>query len=120
MIPELLISALIIVESGGNDSAVGDGGRAKGCLQIHVGVIEDVRKFSGVVFTHESMHLRSHAIYACQIYLTHYGNAYERRTGKKASLEVLARIWNGGYAGLWRNEKATDDYWRKVKVELEK
>ena len=39
-----LIERMIVVESNGNNSAVGDRGRAKGCLQIQRGVIRDVNR----------------------------------------------------------------------------
>jgi len=50
-----LISALIIVESNGRDSAIGDGGLAVGPLQIHRGVVEDVNRLEGTSFTWKSM-----------------------------------------------------------------
>ena len=50
-----LISALITVESGGQDMAIGDGNRAIGSLQIHKGVVEDVNRFSGTHYTHNQM-----------------------------------------------------------------
>ena len=39
-----LFSAIISVESNGDSSAVGDGGKAVGCMQIHPCVIEDVNR----------------------------------------------------------------------------
>ena len=33
-----LLAALLAVESGGNDHAIGDHGRARGALQIHAAV----------------------------------------------------------------------------------
>jgi len=39
-----LIDALMHVESKGKVHAIGDNGRAVGCLQIHKGVIEDVNR----------------------------------------------------------------------------
>ena len=42
-----LITALIAVESSGNDMAIGDNGRALGPLQIHRGVVLDVNRITG-------------------------------------------------------------------------
>lgn len=52
------------------------------------------------------------------LYWKHYGHAYSRKTGRPVTYEVLARIHNGGPNG-WRNP-ATDKYWTKVRIELEK
>lgn len=45
-------------------------------------------------------------------YWRHYARGYERRTGRKATAETLARMHNGGPDG-WR-EAATTRYWRRV------
>ena len=45
-------------------------------------------------------------------YWRHYGAVYERRTGRKATAETLARMHNGGPDG-WR-KAATVRYWRRV------
>jgi hypothetical protein len=50
------------------------------------------------------------------IYLNHYGKVYEKKTGKKATCEVLSRIHNGGPNG-YKNPK-TIKYWNKVKAIL--
>ena len=45
-------------------------------------------------------------------YWRHYGAVYERRTGRKATAETLARMHNGGPDG-WRKAE-TVRYWRRV------
>jgi len=103
-----LISALIIVESSGNDRAIGDQGRAIGCLQIHKAVVLDVNKFTGSHYRHQDMTNRAQARAVCEAYLKHYG--------KGCSTEQLARRWNGGPAG--DRKSATEVYWAKVKKHL--
>ena len=103
-----LISALIIVESSNNDLAIGDQGRAIGCLQIHKAVVADVNKFTGSHYRHQDMTNRAQARAVCQAYLTHYGRG--------ATTEQLARRWNGGPAG--DRKSATEAYWAKVKKHL--
>ena len=103
-----LISALIIVESSGNDMAIGDNGRALGPLQIHREVVLDVNKFTGSHYRHQDMTNRAQARAVCEAYLTHYG--------KGCSTEQLARRWNGGPAG--DRKSATESYWAKVKKHL--
>jgi hypothetical protein len=103
-----LISALIIVESSGNDRAIGDQGRAIGCLQIHKAVVADVNKFTGSHYRHQDMTNRVQARAVCEAYLKHYGRG--------ASTEQLARRWNGGPSG--DKKQATEAYWNKVRKHL--
>ena len=104
-----LISALMIVESSNNDLAIGDQGRAIGCLQIHRSVVLDVNRFTGSHYRHQDMTNRAAARAVCQAYLTHYG--------KNKTTEEQARIWNGGPQGH-KKKTATQAYWAKVKKEL--
>ncbi len=103
-----LISALIIVESSGNDQAIGDNGRALGPLQIHRGVVLDVNRITGSHYRHQDMTNRVAARAVCEAYLTHYGRG--------ATTEQLARRWNGGPTG--DRKSATEAYWAKVKKQL--
>ena len=103
-----LISALIIVESSNNDLAVGDQGRAIGCLQIHKAVVLDVNRITGSHYKHSEMTNRVAARAVCEAYLKAYG--------KGASTEQLARRWNGGPTG--DRKSATEAYWSKVKKNL--
>ena len=104
-----LISALLIVESSNNDLAVGDQGRAIGCLQIHKAVVLDVNRITGSHYKHSEMTNRVAARAVCQAYLTHYG--------KGKSTEEQARIWNGGPQGH-KKKTATQAYWLKVQRNL--
>ena len=103
-----LITALIAVESSGNDLAIGDGGKAIGPLQIHKSVVTDVNRFTGAHYRHQDMTNRAQARAVCEAYLKHYG--------KGASTEQLARRWNGGPTG--DRKTATEGYWRKVQKHL--
>ena len=103
-----LISALIIVESSGNDLAIGDNGRALGPLQIHREVVLDVNRITGSNYRHSEMTNRVAARAVCQAYLEHYGR------GK--TTEQQARIWNGGPSG--DRKAATLAYWRRVQKNL--
>lgn len=103
-----LITALIAVESGGRDNAIGDNGRAIGPLQIHRAVVLDVNRITGSHYRHHDMTNRAQARAVCEAYLRHYGRG--------ASTEQLARRWNGGPAG--DRKQATEAYWAKVKKYL--
>jgi hypothetical protein len=113
----LLLFALIMVESGGHNEAIGDNGRSLGCLQIQQCVIDDVNRLSGTKFVHKDALDRQKAIKICMIYLSQYSQVYEKATGKKATFEVLARIWNGGPYGY--KKASTIKYWLKVKEAME-
>ena len=103
-----LISALIMVESSNNDLAIGDQGRAIGCLQIHRSVVLDVNRITGSHYRHQDMTNRAAARAVCQAYLTHYGRG--------ATTEQLARRWNGGPTG--DRKTATVAYWAMVKQQI--
>ncbi|MCK9482829.1 MAG: lytic transglycosylase domain-containing protein [Candidatus Marinimicrobia bacterium] len=104
-----LIQALIQVESSGNDQAIGDGGLAVGCLQIHPIFVKDVNRIIGKdKYTLQDRYSRAKSIEMANIYLNHYGGTIEER----------ARKFNGGPNG--HQKKATENYWRKVKRELDR
>jgi len=104
-----LISALMIVESSNNDLAIGDQGRAIGCLQIHRAVVLDVNRITGSHYRWEAMTNRVQARAVCAAYLTHYG--------KGKTTEEQARIWNAGPQGH-KKKTATQAYWLKVQRNL--
>ena len=103
-----LLAALLAVESGGNDLAIGDNGRARGALQIHAGVVQDVNRHHGTRYTHRDMHDRAKAVRVCELYLATYAPG--------ASPEVQARVWNGGPRGA--SKPATMGYWARVKRQM--
>lgn len=104
-----LLAALIAVESGGRDTAIGDAGHALGALQIHAAVVADVNQFTGSHYQWRQMTNRPIAVAVATAYLSHYG-------GKNASPEKLARIWNGGPQGHQRS--STLGYWAKVRAKM--
>ena len=103
-----LITALIAVESSGNDMAVGDQGKAIGCLQIHKAVVLDVNRITGSNYRHSEMTNRAQARAVCEAYLKAYG--------KGKTTEEQARIWNGGPTG--DRKPVTLAYWRRVQRNL--
>ena len=82
---------------------------AIGRYQIRAIFVRDVNRILGQeLYTHEDARRDGLARNMIRIYLTHYGAAYEKRTGKKVTLQKLARMFNGGPMG-WR-KKATSGY----------
>ena len=112
----LFIQSLIDVESSGDDAAIGDNGKAKGCLQIWNIVVEDVNRLYNTNYTHDDVFDREKAVQICVYYLTYWGEFYENAMHCKPTYEILARIWNGGPHG-WAKD-STLPYWEKVKQRL--
>ena len=102
----ILILALIMVESNGNDQAIGDNRKAYGCLQIHAIMVQDVNRIAKTNYKHTDAFTRRHAVAICRIYLNHYGGNWEE----------MARKWNGGPKG--HKKEATTKYWHKVQRNL--
>lgn len=112
---EALTNAIAKIESNNNDQAVGDKGRAVGRYQIWKVVVDDVNRIIGRNhFTYADRKDAKKSRQMCAIYLAHYSKVYERKTGKRATAEIKARIWNGGPNG-WR-KSSTIKYWNKVKA----
>jgi len=105
----LLLSALIAVESGGNDQAKGRHGEL-GALQIKPILVRDVNRIMGTSYAHRQMTNRATATFIAQAYLAHYGS--------NLSDESLARIWQGGPSG--HRKTSTRAYGKRVMRELER
>lgn len=113
---EPLIEALIMVESMGNDSAIGDvhmGEPSVGVLQIRPIMIREVNRIlklkrSDYKFKRKDRFNREKSIEMFMIW-------YEFHH-KDSDYEKISRNWNGGPKGH-RNSR-TLHYWKKVQKEL--
>ena len=105
-----VLDAIRQVETGGQKNggrdAVGDGGRAIGPYQIHYSYWKD----SGVPGRYEQCKDPAYARRVVDAYL-------ERYTKSSATAEEMARVHNGGPAGM--KKEATVKYWKKVKNVLD-
>ena len=117
--PKSLVEAMIQVESGGNDSIIGDkhiiGGEAVGCLQIRPIMVREINrqlKRNGFEprFTMDDRYSRDKSI--------EMFNVYVELLHKSHSDEHIARNWNGGPKGYKR--KSTEKYWAKIQREMVK
>ena len=106
---ERLLNALVHVESQGEAHAIGDNGKAVGCLQIHKEVVDDVNRAYGLTYTYEDRKCPMKSREICRRYLVLHG-------GRHATNEKYARIWNGGPNGHKRS--STKRYWRVVSRKL--
>ena len=103
----LLLSALIQIESHGNDLARGRHGEL-GALQIKPVLVRDVNRIMGTHYAHAQVTNRATATFIANAYLSHYG--------KHLSDESLARLWQGGPKALRKN--ASRAYGRRVMRKL--
>lgn len=103
----LLLSALIAVESGGNNLARGRHGEL-GALQIKPIMVRDVNRFAHTSYAHSQVTNRAVSMLIARTYLAHYG--------RNLSDESLARIWQGGPKGHHR--QSTRAYARRVMRKL--
>lgn len=115
-----LVDALIQVESGGSDNAIGDKhltDKAYGCLQIRKPCVDDVNKVFGTNYkAQDCLGNRQISLYIFDRYMELY--AVERKLGRPVTDEDRARIWNGGPTG-WKRD-STIPYWEKVEKLLNK
>ena len=103
----LLLSALIQIESHGNDLARGRHGEL-GALQIKPIMVRDANRLMGTSYTHAQVTNRATSIFIANAYLSHYG--------KHLSDESLARLWQGGPKALKRSSSRA--YGRRVMLKL--
>lgn len=103
-----LFDSIREVESGGDPSVVGDGGRSIGPYQIKWAYWKD----SGVPGTYAMVR---DPRYAERVMLA-YWKRYCPDALARCDYQTLARVHNGGHSGM-RNA-STIAYWRKVAAEL--
>ena len=108
-----LVSAMIWVESKGNDSAYHRGEKAAGCLQIRPIMVKEVNRIlslkgSSYIYTLEDRWSREKSIQMFNIVTNYYH--------PNGTYEEIARCWNGGPKGL--QKKQTQKYWHKVQKRI--
>lgn len=113
---ERFLDCLASVESGGNPQAIGDGGRAVGIFQLWKIYVDDVNRIIGKPQFDYADRLNPDKSRAMvKVYLNHY--ATEKRLGRPATFEDMARIHNGGPNGY--KKSSTVKYWQKIKRRMQ-
>lgn len=105
----LIFWIIVLTESGGVNSAVGDNGKSAGPAQISMAVVADCNRISGRNYVSGDRFDLKKSEEMFLLYTDYYGKRY----GVPVSDEVRARIWNGGPLGP--SKQATVTYWNKVK-----
>jgi hypothetical protein len=109
---DLLLEAMIIVESNGNDSCIGDrnlGRPSVGCLQIRPIMVREVNRILRKQKIKKKYTLNDRYSRKKSIEMFYIWKDYHH---SEDSDEVIARCWNGGPKG-WK-KKSTRYYWIKV------
>ena len=113
-----LVSALILVESRGNDSAIGDrhivGGEAIGALQIRPIMVREVNRILKIQKSDKRFKLSDRYDREKTIEMFYVWKNFHH---KDSDFETIARNWNGGPKG-YKNSR-TLKYWNKVQKELD-
>ena len=114
---ERLVSALIFVESRGNDSAIGDkhlvGNEAVGALQIRPIMVKEVNRILKIQKINKRFTLKDRFERDKSIEMFYIWKNYHH---KDSDYETIARNWNGGPKGYKLNR--TVKYWNKVENQL--
>jgi hypothetical protein len=112
-----LVSALILVESRGNDSAIGDrhivGGEAVGALQIRPVMVREVNRILKIQKSNRRFTLKDRYDREKTIEMFYVWKNYHH---KDSDYETIARNWNGGPKGY--KLRSTEKYWNKVEQQL--
>jgi len=115
---EHLVSALILVESRGNDSAIGDrhlvGNEAVGALQIRPIMVREVNRILKIQKSDKRFKLSNRFDRNKTIEMFYVWKNFHH---KDSDFETIARNWNGGPKG-YKNPR-TEKYWNKVQAELD-
>jgi len=110
---KILIPILITIESGGDTKAIGDNGKAVGCLQIHKMMVDDVNRIIGAkTFDYQDRYDKEASIEMAKIYFRHYIKKTQRLS-LEDQLVFMGRSWVGGPNGP--NKVASIPYGEKVR-----
>jgi hypothetical protein len=113
-----LVTALILVESRGNDSAIGDrhivGGEAVGALQIRPIMVREVNRILKIQKSDKRFKLKDRFDRDKTLEMFYIWKNFHH---KDSDFEKIARNWNGGPKG-YKNSR-TLKYWSKVQKELD-
>lgn len=107
-----IVEVLKYVETENKPHLIGDNGESWGVLQIQKACVDDVNRYFGTKYTHKQMFIPECAEEVTILYMKMGAELYEKRTGQKATEEVLVRNHNGGIYQGYRI-KATRKYYRR-------
>jgi hypothetical protein len=110
---DILLDAIIQVESRGDSTAIGDGGSAVGVLQIWPIMVEEINRILETQGSDIRYDYNDRYDVKKSIEMFHIWRNYHH---PESSWEEIARCWNGGPNGMYLN--TTVYYWTKVEKQL--
>ncbi len=92
-----IIDTLVKVESDGNQFAIGDNGKAVGCLQIWEIMVKECNRILGRnEFTLKDRYSVKRSKYMATVFLSRQISRYKSKYGKYPDELTLASSWNTG------------------------
>jgi len=115
-----LLNAIEFVESGGNNQAIGDNGKAIGAFQIWKIYVDDCNRIIGNnKYSYSDRLSPSKSRQMVKVYIGHY--ATEKRLKRPPTFEDMAAMHCAGPNGyLQKEEPAVKKYLEKIEKELAK
>lgn len=112
-----IIDTLIRVESDGNQFAIGDNGKAVGCLQIWEIMVKECNRILGRnEFTLKDRYNVKRSKYMATVFLSRQISRYKSKYGKYPNELVLASSWNTGSIFNNVNRKYISRYKLKKRI----
>lgn len=112
-----IIDTLIRVESDGNQYAIGDNGRAVGCLQIWPIMVKECNRILGRnEFTIKDRFSVSRSKFMATVFLSRQISNYRKKYGKYPNEFILASSWNTGSIFKKYNRKYITRYKLKKRI----
>lgn len=110
---ELLLALLTIIPQLEGDSRGNPAENALGPYHITPVMVQEVNRIIKTSYKHEDALNQRLAKHMVVVHLQHWGKQYEKRTGKKASIAILAAIHNKGPFGY--KKETGRDYGNRAK-----
>jgi hypothetical protein len=106
-----------MVESGNDNTAIGDNGDSKGAYQIQRAYFKDAVEYDKSLRKYKYEDVKKD--FVARLIIRAYLNRYctEKRLGRKPTDEDRARCHNGGPNGYKKD--CTNKYWAKVQAQME-
>ncbi|NRA91517.1 MAG: hypothetical protein HRU26_02350 [Psychroserpens sp.] len=104
---DLLIALLTIIPTLEADPNGNPAENALGPYHIRPIMVQEVNRIMKIQklearYTHQDAHDERLAKHMVVVHMRYWGKQYEKRTGMKATIDILARIHNGGAFGPYK------------------
>lgn len=100
-VTEKFLDAVAMIESGGRADAIGDGGKARGCFQLHSAAWSDAKKRNPLVgdYINQSTNCAASRL-AAKTYLTILADRFTLNNKRPPNAGELYACYNMGFSGF--------------------